>query len=245
MEPQPRYSRPPIREALIEVQVTLPPGVTADTLAQVQVGQEEAYPTRDRLYFQHAVPLAGDGTPPAPGLSLIGHSFHSRDGKQVVHARLNGFLFSRLQPYEGWQPFRNEARRLWEIYRAVARPEVITRVALRYVNQLDIPLSAANLKDYVRVVPDVPPGLPPTVSDFFMQLQIPQEGLRAMLFLNEATLKPSPPGGASILLDIDLFREAGPPQEEASLWDFVERLHARKNQVFEECITDRTRELIR
>ncbi|MCI0458310.1 MAG: TIGR04255 family protein [Gemmataceae bacterium] len=243
MEPRASYSKPPIREALIEVQVTLPASVTTDTL--VQMGQEETYPTQGKLYFQQAVLVAGAGVSPEPGPSLIGHSFQSRDGKQIVHARLNGFLFSRLQPYEGWEPFRNEARRLWEVYRAVTRPEAITRVAVRYVNQLDIPLTDADLREYVRLLPALPVGLSAPVSHFFMEVQIPQEDLQGMLILREATLTPASPGLASVLLDIDLFRTTELPQEERSLWDFVERLRTRKNHVFEECITDRTRELIR
>jgi uncharacterized protein (TIGR04255 family) len=245
MEPQPRYSRPPITEAIIDVRVTLPSGVTTDTLAQVQVGQEEAYPIRGDLFFQQTQLVPGTGIVPHPGPALIGHSFRSQEGKQIVQALMGGFVFSRLQPYEGWEPFRNEARRLWEVYRAVARPEAITRVAVRYVNRLDVPHPRADLKDYLRVLPDLPTGLPDTVSDFFMQLQVPQEALQSMLVLNVASLKPAPPGVASILLDIDLFRATELPQEEASLWDFLERLRTRKNQVFEECITERTRELIR
>jgi uncharacterized protein (TIGR04255 family) len=191
------------------------------------------------------VPAPEAGTSPAQAPPLIGHSFQSGDGKQIVHARRDGFLFSRQQPYEGWERFRTEARRLWDVYRAVTRPEAVTRVALRYVNRLDVLPSDGGLKDYLRVLPDVPKGLPDIVSDFFMQLQVPQEGLSGTLILREATLEPSPSGMAYVLLDIDLFRVAELPQEEGPLWDFVERLRTRKNEVFEECITDRTRELIR
>jgi uncharacterized protein (TIGR04255 family) len=224
--------------------VTLPPGVTTDALAQIQVGQEATYPHRGNLFFQETQLVAGSGVSPASGPTLVGHSFHSRDGKQIIRARLGEFFFSRLQPYEGWEQFRNEARRMWEVYGALAKPEAITRVAVRFVNRLDIALADARLKDYLRALPDLPEGLPPIASDFFMQVQVPQEELQGMLILNEGTLKPAPPGITSILLDIDLFREKDLPQEEAALWGFVERLRLRKNQVFEECITDRTRELI-
>jgi len=44
-------------------------------------------------------------------------------------------------------------------------------------------------------------------------------------------------------LDIDLGREIELPDTEVA-WDVLEQLHTRTNQVFEACITDRTRELI-
>ena len=245
MEPQNRYSRPPIMEAIIHVHVTLPSSITTDTLAQVQVGQEEAYPNRSDLFFQQTQLVAGTGIVPNAGPALFGHAFRSQDGKQIVQALKGEFVFRRLHPYEGWEPFRNEARRQWDIFRAIARPESITRVAVRYVNQLNIPLSEPHLNSYLRVLPDVPAGFTDAVSDFFIQVQIPQEDLKGMLLLNVATLNPSPPGQTCILLDIDLFRTTELPQEEASLWDFIERLRIRKNKAFEECITDSTRELIR
>lgn len=33
--------------------------------------------------------------------------------------------------------------------------------------------------------------------------------------------------------------------DEEGVWSFFEELHVRKNQIFEACLTDRTRELIR
>ena len=51
--------------------------------------------------------------------------------KQLVQARANGFTAHRLAPYEGWETFRHEARRLWDVYRQTVRPKV-ARVAVRY-----------------------------------------------------------------------------------------------------------------
>ena len=100
-----------------------------------------------------------------------------------------------------------------------------------------------DFKDYLRTVPEVSPDLPQGLSGYFMQLQIPQEDLRAMLILNQAIIPPPTPKVVSVLLDIDLGREIELPDTEAA-WDVLEQLHTRTDQVFEACITDRTRELI-
>jgi hypothetical protein len=70
----------------------------------------------------------------------IGWRFVSPDKLHVFQARLNGFTFSRLPPYVDWESFRTEARRLWDLYRAVANPIAPTRIAVRYINRLDLPL---------------------------------------------------------------------------------------------------------
>ena len=41
-----------------------------------------------------------------------GYIFASSDERQIFQARLDGFSFSRLAPYDRWETFRDEARRL-------------------------------------------------------------------------------------------------------------------------------------
>jgi uncharacterized protein (TIGR04255 family) len=73
---------------------------------------------------------------------------------------LDGFAMSRLAPYENWNAVRDEARRLWDIYRSIAKPSKLIRLAVRYINRIDMPLPLGDFKDYLRTVPDVSPDLP-------------------------------------------------------------------------------------
>ena len=98
------------------------------------------------------------------------------------------------------------------------------------------------------ISPPLSPALPQGLLNYFMQLQIPQEDLQGLLVLNQSLVPPQPgpqPTTVSVLLDIDLFRAHDLPQDDEGLWSFFERLHAKKNEVFEGCITDLTRELIK
>lgn len=76
-----------------------------------------------------------------------------------------------------------------------------------------------------------------------MQLQLPQDDIKAMLVLTEAKAQ-GPPDKLSILLDIDVFRDTEIPSDEAALWQLLEQFHVRKNEIFEASITDATRRLI-
>jgi uncharacterized protein (TIGR04255 family) len=149
---------------------------------------------------------------------------------------------NRLAPYEGWQPLRDEAKRLWVAFREKTQPTKVTRLAVRYINRLDMP-SQSELKDYLRTSPEVSPELPQGLSGFFMQLTLPQPDIRGTLVLNEAGVPSGRPEVASVVLDIDLFREEDVGQSEEWIWDYLESLRRRKNEIFEACITDRLREL--
>ena len=65
-----------------------------------------------------------------------------------------------------------------------------------------------------------------------------------MLLLNEHLVPEPEPDAGSIILDLDLFRLVDMPVEDVVLWEAFEQLRHRKNQVFEACITERTRRMI-
>ena len=172
--------------------------------------------------------------------------FRSEDNLQTFQATLEGFSFNRLAPYKSWEEFSSDAKNLWGIYKEICSPTHVTRAAVRYINQINIPANElTELKDYLRTVPEVSPGLPQNaLQTFFMQLQIPQPDLDCMLIINEAIAPPANPEIVSVILDLDLFRQQIWDSDDEDIWCFLEKLRDRKNEVFEASITDRTRELI-
>jgi len=238
-----RYSRAPITEAVIDIRVTSPTGLTVDALAAgFAVGQERYPEKKVRWAFQGQF-TAGAQLGASVGQQSIGHQFSSTDGKQIFQARLDGFTFSRLAPYHRWETFRDEAKRLWECYRQVVQPLAITRLAVRYINRMDLP-APADLRSYLRTLPDISPDMPQGLSGYFMQVQIPLTEEKGTLILNEALVDPVTPEYMSVILDIDIARQTEIPQEDTSIWDYFEQLRRRKNAIFEACITEKTRELI-
>lgn len=245
----PHYTQAPITEALIDIRVKALSGVSSTDLASLQAREGSAYPKKKGLYS--ASLEVGDADEPGGGItteatkSHRGWAFVSEDKLHVWQARTDGFSFSRLAPYESWEPFRDESRRLWSITKGVLKPEFVTRLAVRYINRIEFPLPLGDFKDYLRTVPEVAPGLPQGLSGFFMQLHIPQQDIRAGLVLNESLAEAKRPNSVAFILDIDISRTEEVPQSEEGLWEVFEQLHIKKNEVFEACITDRTREIIR
>jgi uncharacterized protein (TIGR04255 family) len=235
------YENAPITEALIDIRVELPASVVGlQALESIHNRVKEWYPTRNkRLYLQGQF-SAGDAIGASATQTEMGFAFSSGDGKQIFQARRDGFTFSRLRPYGSWPELRDEARRLWHVYREAVNPEKITRVAVRYINQIDIPIAATDYKDYFRTIPEVSPDLPQGLSGFFMQLQFPQTDLWGMLVLTQATLPY--PATNSVILDLDVFKVTETVSDE-DVWAMLETLRDRKNEFFEGCITERTRAL--
>jgi uncharacterized protein (TIGR04255 family) len=236
------YPNAPITEAVIDIQVA--PQVNLDALEKSHIG-EAGYPTIEKLNAASGQMTFGpDANAFAAATSQpFGYLYRSLDQLQIYQARSNGFTFSRLGRYPHWNAIRAEAQRLWEKYRAAAHSSEITRVAVRYVNRIDIPLPFNSFTDYLRTVPQLSPDLPMGLSGYFMQLVIHLAEINGDGIINQTIIEPAKPGVVSVVLDIDIFRTIEIPQSEAELWNLFEDLREQKNKVFEACITDEARRL--
>lgn len=248
------YPNAPIIEATISLGVVAPTDLTVADLDAIGKFVEGQYSKAGDEYFyagQVRVPEPGDPPEHEDVHEHLGYGFSSGDGKRVFRARLDSFNFSVMQPYDSWEPFRNEARRLWNLFKEVSGVEEISRVAVRYINRIDIPATdVINLDDYLFLYPEVPDDWPSgsLTNSFFMQLQMWQADLDCMLIVNEAPARAPDDNIVSVRLDFDLFREQyeNPwrANDDAEVWKYLERLRERKNEVFNASITNETRRLI-
>lgn len=247
MSEQLLYSRAPITEAIIDLRIASRSEFGIEQLRLCVDSEKVSYPKRETISLALGKMEIGAGgsTSATAKQEQIGFKLSSADGKYVWQARHDGFTLSRLAPYEDWNTFCCEARRLWQNYRASAEPVIVDRVAVRYINRIDLPHRYVELKEYFRTSPEVSPELPPTLSGFFMQLQLPQTDLKGHLLIHQTIVPPDKPNVIPVILDIDLFRSDDVPNVEEEIWGYFEKLRIRKDEVFEACITDKTRELIR
>jgi len=236
-----------LTEALIDIRVSLPDSVTLDKLATIEPKVATDYPKRRSQFSGEFQFSAGPSSAASVAQRTIGFAFGSADDRQLFQARLDGFTFNRLAPYERWETFRDEARRLWGVYRATVAPEAITRVAVRYINRLDLPSSLHDFADYLSTYPQIAESIDSGLSGFLMRLEMPQTDINSVLILSESLVPAAAADhdGPAVVLDIDLFRvlERSVVGDD-ELWEILDVFRSRKNKVFEACITDKTRGLI-
>lgn len=249
------YPNAPITEAILDLRIAQPQGLSTDDLVAIHEMVADGYPGReDEHVCSSEVYVEEAGEPPLTDAThqINGFRFTSRDKRRVFYARLDGFALVVRAPYDRWESFRDEARRLWDIYRSVARPEGVIRAGVRYINQLDVAALASDrtsvdLEDYLNVYPATPRSW--NFSNFFVQLQLWQEDLHCWVIVNEAPAQLPDQETPIVQLDFDLFgeqfEEPWSADEDTEVWSFLEQLHTRKNQFFESSITEQTRGLIR
>jgi uncharacterized protein (TIGR04255 family) len=240
------FKNVPITEALVDIRVKLPPQSTLERLITVYDVVKEAYPNkRERLAWQGGLQLRPNLPPELQDVRSgpDGYLFSSADGTQLMQARLDGFTFNRLRPYDRWETFIAEARKLWEIYSTVGHPSDITRLAIRYLNRIEIPLPLRDFKDYILTVPEIAPGIPQALANFLMRLVIPIPESSAMAIVSVAMDPGTTEDKLPIIFDIDVFRQGSFGVDGANIWEIFESLHQLKNQIFFKSITEKAKEL--
>ena len=170
--------------------------------------------------------------------SPYGHKFVSKDKRQLLLFRHNGFTFSRLPPYDRWDSFRSEARRIWNIYRDAVGPVTIKQFGLRYINRVLVPIGEP-IERYLKLfpnIPDNPDGSPRTIQGSYMRVDSMLEEPVGQLIIQQAMLPMMQEGFATLSLDFDL-RFQFESSTEDYVWTTLETARHIKNQLFVDSLT--------
>lgn len=242
MVEQRHLPRAPITEALVDIQVKLPPNVDVAKLKSMHGLISEKYPKHAELVRSHFTFVPQKKSAETTPVCVCGYKYTSADDKQVIQVRLDGFTFSRLRPYKTWESLRKEAYLLWGIYVKLFSPEIITRVALRYINRLEIPQPLRDFRDYLTAPPEVPQNLPQEISSFLTRIVIPEPSLNATAIITQA-LATTDQKIVPVILDIDVFKVAQFNTDGKEVWETIDKLRVLKNNIFFESITEKIVEL--
>ena len=234
----------PIIEALIDIRIRMKDDLRVehfDTLANL-ISTE--YPEKKKRHRWEGKMEFKKGEQPLSDIAetIDGYIFTSTDKKNVLQARLDGFTFSRLKPYETWDRFRDEAQWSWKKYSEITSPE-ITRVAVRFINKLEIPLPLRDFSDYLTASPSVPTGLPQSVSGFLTRIVIHEPSIDAAAIITQTLEQIVNTDILPIFLDIDAFKQKPEGISEEEAWQLLEQLRNFKNKIFFESITEKAKEL--
>lgn len=234
--------RAPIVEALITIDV--------EPLSEVSIAEVEAASAAIQRNYPGSEPLTqvevqfGFG----PGMSSlhqqqsqqnIGRKYVSSDKRQLVVFRRNGFSFSRLPPYQRWESFRDEAKRLWQVYRSAAATAQIMSFGLRYINRVNIPFGRP-VDEFLKLYAEVPgnaDGSVRSITSSYLRVDSMLTEIPAgRLIIQQATLPPQETDFATLSLDFDIRIKPDKQIADEDIWVTLEVARRVKNQLFVESL---------
>jgi uncharacterized protein (TIGR04255 family) len=239
------YKQPPITEAVIEIRFAVPNEDA--TIAKASADFKSHYPqenTVTNVAVQLYLPTGPEIKTAAQTLEKSGYRRSSTDQTQLLLLWPDNFVISQLAPYPGWDAFFERFSRDWEIWKRAIGYRKISRIGVRYINRIDIPLSGPFLQyeQFLNIYAHLPESLGP-VSSYAVQAQMPLPKIGCKLTLNSGIV-PSPVlRHVSFVFDQDIGNEETPPQNDEGIYKLLNEIRVKKNSVFESCVTDQARRL--
>jgi uncharacterized protein (TIGR04255 family) len=240
------YTKPPIVEAIFDVQVTLPDDFVFSDFELFHKRVRETYKEKKVTKEVSATFTVKKASEPQMKQTErpLGYILRNNDEGKVVQARVNGFTFSKLKPYSSWDEFSDEAFRLWDEYSKLTKPIKVSRIALRYINKIVLPRSMSKFQEYVKTTPDIAHGLPQAISEMFMRIVMPHPTKSISAIVTETIdQKNITDQSIPLIFDIDVFELISSRVTKKDLVRKFSALRQYKNTIFEKSLTTKAKEL--
>lgn len=236
----------PIVEAIIDIRAVAP---VQNNEADVKEFVAENFGEYQFLDSQRAFEIQMHFAPnvfPNPtsqDMGWKGCRFRSQDQKYIARFDRDGFVLSRLEPYESWDIFLKEAMRLWSGYAEFLNPQQINRIGLRYINRIQLPMGDLDFESYIQVSPS-PIELDFPVSGFMHQdsVVIPDHPYGINMIKTIQRPNPATNLGLGLILDIDVYTSA-PFDQGIDIEKCLAEMRWLKNKVFFGVVTPKSLEM--
>lgn len=250
----PKYTNAPIQEAICEFQFVPSEGnpewdLTLPGRLQVQNALKEySAPSRQ----QHMQTIAAGNAQGQPEVMVQNTLFRvqlpTKDGRSILSIGHNTLGVSVLHPYEGWENYRPRILSALEVYSDIAKQKVVSRIGLRYVNRIILPIPGAASAS--RFLTHVQTSILATTQEK-LKVEGKLTGINSRhefetsdhvkIFVTHATIDPVMPKTSEYLLDIDVVWDHNHIDGTGKITPVMDRLHDIEGGVFEALITDEAR----
>jgi uncharacterized protein (TIGR04255 family) len=246
----PLLGRAPVVEAVVEIRARSGVDWDESAVSERLKARLSEYPVvESHRRVRHEFRMA-PGQPAEQSLHDLGWRglrFESEDKRHVAQFSRDGFLFSRLTPYESWDRFQREALRLWHLHSEVAQPTEVQRLGLRFVNRITILEEQFRLEDYLETPPNTPRDLDLPLVDFLDRrvMNVPGYPYNAALIQTVQRRQEEEAIGAGLIVDIDVFTTMPFSVSEYAIERRLAEMRWLKNKVFFGSITPKTLEMLK
>ena len=243
-----KYPKPPIVEAVLQMRFGTP--LSDGELKRVPHLLASEYPkSKDENEFQLKFRIekgAPVGTP-QPERRDHGSRMLSANDQRMVVIRQGYILYVFQAPYQGWDEFVDGARFVFDTVRDKIGYKEVTRLGLRYINRIDIPLKDDELyypQDYLTIGAWRPPdGVTENMRLFSAVVESDLSHDKLIARVGTGTAEEAIISHGSLLFDIDIISQVDVPKKPDDIWALLGRMRDAKNAIFESGVTDKARQL--
>jgi uncharacterized protein (TIGR04255 family) len=236
------FPNAPIIEAIVDIRIE--PAANASWSYSINdfSALRESHPiTENQLRVSFQTEWAQDGTSSQEVSGEI-KGFRFRNDHEVIQVRIDGFTFSMLPRYTDWNDLISKAWAAWEVYKSVRRDSAIVRLAVRFINRMQLPLDKP-LEEFLLAAPKLSSNIRFPLRRFFTNHNIELSSDTHATIIQ--TIEPETSGKLPFIFDIDCYKTGSFTSESDRIRETFDALHDFKNEIFFGSVTEEAKKLWR
>ena len=243
--PERVYLNPPVVEALCEVFFT---STSWDESTPGKFFEEfkVEFPKRQKRSFNEARVTVENDEPVAEVIQLpTWEVFLTESEDRLIQISDKHITFNQFKPYRAFLEWENFFYDALSVYEELTSPQVIERLGVRYINQIEIPGQRITMEDYFTIFPVLPKGSGGVHGPFLIKCDIPQSDKNHLLTMIFSTIEPDETitDKQFFLLDLQVRMLIGKRLDEVELKNQIRLAHESVVNAFEGSIKDNLRTL--
>jgi uncharacterized protein (TIGR04255 family) len=244
------YSPNPVVEMIVDIDCDFPSTILlAEMEEAISVKLKPNYPiVRRRMVQRHQVKTHQDK---APEIKVSGAlqalQLVSKDEKQLIQFRENGFSFNRLAPYTSFDEYLPEIHDSWLSFSEIMSPSKIRKLGIRFINRILLPIEGnggINLDRYLKTRPKLPRNCNLGFSTFVEQFSAITEDIHKHYVNVTIAARAVEENKIPLVVDIDVFN---PDYSDSLSWDEINNqlalFRSLRNNVFNNIVTEECKKL--
>lgn len=174
---------------------------------------------------------------------IDGIKFSSKDKLEYFTISNEEFTFQSNKKYLGWENIIDSIREFWTIFSSEFNIHILNRVSLRYVNKINLPKDLKELTKYFTTYLKDDKNTY-NISNFQFRFSSFDKENNFTIHIGHA-LEKKIDEAIPYLFDIGVIYPLKTRNKTEDIWPIFEKLRVKKNQIFNDGITEDTKILIK
>jgi uncharacterized protein (TIGR04255 family) len=167
----------------------------------------------------------------------------SQDRSSLIQVGQHLLSINYLKPYAGWENFRPKIKMAYDTLGEITEINGIDRLALVYIDRIEIPGKRIELEDYFKFYPQLGQELPHDHTNFMVGVEFPYNEKRDSCRLQLTSAMATKKDHLALLLTTEYYLAKQKSVLPDKALDWMEGAHTKVRGLFKGCITEKLEDL--
>jgi uncharacterized protein (TIGR04255 family) len=234
-----KYKNPPIVEAICEFRFSKDTKWDLTIPGSVYEKVKDQFPNKENRLEQEVVLKAGEAGFNQNMVASQKALMLSPDRSSLIQVGQHLLSINHLKPYIGWEHFSPKIKMAFDTLGGITEINGIDRMALVYIDRIEIPGKRIKIEDYFKFYPHLGPELPQDHNTFMVGVELPYKEKRDSCRLQLTSAMATKKDHLALLLTTEYYLAKQRSVEPDKALDWMEDAHTTVHELFQGCITEK------